>query len=177
LILQLILYTVAVLAVFGAGLYLAGAFNEMVHSSREADRAFANVDVLLRQRHDEIPRLVEVCRGYMAHEREALESVATLRGRYRESSRIDDKVRTENAISPALSRLIAVAEAYPDLKANGLFLELGRRLTELENQIADRRELFNASVTAYNIYTERLPALLLARGLGFRPRPLLDPFR
>jgi LemA protein len=177
LILQLILYTVAVLAVLGVGLYLAGAFNEMVHSSREADGAFANVDVLLRQRHDEIPRLVEICRGYMEHERKALEAVTALRSRYRANGNVDDQVLAENALAPALTRVIGLAEAYPELKANGLFLDLGRRLTELENQVADRKELFNAAITSYNIYIDRFPALLLARGFGFRRRPLLDPFR
>ena len=173
-VLSLILYTTIGLTVVGAGLYLTGAYNQMVSSTLEADRAFANVEVSLKQRHDELPQLVEICRGYMTHEKEVLERVVQLRSRFSSAGGVDDKVVTENELGRALSGLVARAEAYPDLKANKLFLELGDRLTEIEREIADRRELFNAAVTAFNTYIQSFPTLAIAGIFRYRARPLLQ---
>jgi LemA protein len=160
--------------VVGAGLYLAGAYNQMVSSTREADRAFANVEVSLKQRHDELPGLIEVCRGYMAHEKQVLERVIQLRSRFAVAASVDQKVLAENDLGRDLSLLVARAEAYPELKANELFQKIGDRLTAVEQEIADRRELFNAAVTAFNTYIESFPTLLLAPVFQHRPRPLLE---
>jgi LemA protein len=172
-VLSLILYATIGLSVVGAGLYLAGAYNQMVSSTREADRAFANVEVSLKQRHDELPPLVDICRGYMTHERDVLERVVQLRARFAAAESVDEKVLTENELWRGLSHLVARAEAYPGLKANRLFLRIADRLTRLEEEIADRRELFNASVTAFNTYVESFPAFLFAPFFGQRSRPLL----
>lgn len=176
-VLELVLYATLGLGALGLVLYLGGAFNQMVRASREIDRAFANVEVVLEQRHDELPRLVEVCRGYMAHERAVLERVTQLRTRFEGSADVDTKVRTENELGRELDRVLVLAESYPELRAHELFRRLQQRLVALEEVIADRRELFNAAVTAYDIYVESLPARLLARPLGFRWRPLLETGR
>ena len=173
-VLSLTLYATIGLTVVGVGLYLAGAYNQMVTSTREADRAFANVEVSLKQRHDELPPLVEVCRGYMTHERQTLERLVQIRSRFAAAGSVDEKVVVENELGRDLSRLVARAEAYPELKANQLFLQIGNRLTELEGEIADRRELFNAAVTAFNTYVESFPALLFGSVFGHHARPLLD---
>lgn len=173
-VLTLALYTIGALVVVGAGLYVVGAYNQVVSFAREADRAFANVDVSLKQRHDEIPGLVETCRGYMAHEKSVLETVVSLRAQLQQAGDVDTKVVAENALTELLTRVFALVEDYPELKANEFFLNLHRRLTEIENEIADRREMFNAAVTAYNILIERFPALVLARIFGWRPRPTLS---
>ena len=173
-VLSLILYTTIGLAVVGAGLYLAGAYNQMVSSTREADRAFANVEVSLKQRHDELPPLVNVCRGYMTHEKQVLERLVQERSRFAAARSVDEKVAAENDLGRDLHRLVARAEAYPHLKANELFLQIGNRLTKLEEEIADRRELFNAAVTAFNTYIESFPALLFASLFGYRSRLLLE---
>jgi len=171
---SLVFNTILVLAIVGAGLYLAGAYNQTVAARRELERAFANVDVSLKQRNDEIPQLVEVCRGYAAHERQVLEKVVSLRAAFDRGSRLSEKVETENRLGPELGRLVALGEAYPDLKANGLFLKISDRLTALENEIADRRELFNAAVTAYNTWIQSVPVNVLARATGFVEKPLLE---
>ena len=123
-VLTLALYTAAALVVAGVGLYVAGAYNQVVSSNQEADRAFRNVDVSLKQRHDEIPALVETCRGYMGHERNVLEAVTSLRLQIQGAGDVDTKVVAENALTGLLSRVFALAESYPDLKANELFLSL-----------------------------------------------------
>ena len=173
-VLTLALYTAGALVAVGVGLYMVGAYNQVVFSTQEADRAFANVDVSLKQRHDEIPRLVEICRGYMAHEKNVLETVASLRTQLQGAHDVDSKVVAENALTELLSRVFVLAENYPELKANELFLSLHTRLTDIENKIADRRELFNASVMGYNTLIESFPALMLARIFGWRARPMLS---
>ena len=173
-VLTIALITAGVLVVVGVGLYVVGAYNQVVFSTQEADRAFANVDVSLKQRHDEIPRLVEICRGYMAHEKKLLETVASLRTQLLGARDVDTKVVAENALAELLSRVFVLSEDYPELKANEFFLSLHKRLTDSENEIADRRELFNASVMGYNILIESFPALMLARIFGWRARPMLS---
>ena len=173
-VLTLALYTAAALVAVGVGLYVVGAYNQVVSSTQEADRAFANVEVSLKQRHDEIPRLVETCHGYMAHEKNVLEAVTSLRLQIQGAGDVDTKVVAENALGELLSRVFVLAEDYPELKANELFLSLQKRLTDSENKIADRRELFNASVTAYNTLIEGFPALMIARIFRWRSRPTLS---
>jgi LemA protein len=173
-VVTLAVVTIAVLVVVGAALYVVGAYNQVVFFAREADRAFANIDVSLQQRHDEIPRLVDTCRAYMAHENSVLDRVATLRTQIQEATDVEGKVVGENALAQLLARVFVLAEGYPELKANELFLRLQSRLTESENEIADRRELFNASVTAYNTLIESFPALVLAGLFRWRVRSTLS---
>jgi LemA protein len=173
-VLNLIFYATAALAAAGALLYVVGLYNQMVGSAREVERSFANVEVSLKQRHDEIPRLVELCRGYMQHEKDLLERITVARGRFEGSRDLNGKVAAENDLAPNLSRLFSLSEAYPELRANELFRRIADRLTGMENEIADRRELFNASATAYNTYIQVLPQRFVAAAAGFRPRLLLE---
>ena len=129
--------------------------------------------VILKQRHDELPKLVEVCNSYMAHERETLEAVITARNAYGACRNINEKAQAENQIAGALGHLFAVAEQYPDLKANQQFLAIQQRVSALESTIADRREFYNESVNVYNIAIEQIPAVWVAQQTGYTSRPLL----
>ena len=153
--------------------YVVGIYNTLVRLANNIDKAWSNIDVILKQRHDEIPKLVEVCNSYMIHERETLESVTKARTAYREGLNINDKAQAENQIVGALGKLFAVAEQYPDLKANQEFLAVQQRISALENTIADRREFYNDSVNLYNIAIEQIPTLWVAQGVGYIARPLL----
>jgi LemA protein len=137
-------------------------------------KAWKNIDVLLQQRHDEIPKLVEVCKGFMTHERGVLTELTRLRAEYDAAKSIEAKTRTENQINRSLWSLRATAEAYPDLKSVGLFTLLSGRISGLESSLAGRREFFNDSVNVYNIAIDQFPTFLLARLLAFRPHPLLE---
>jgi LemA protein len=163
-------------AVASAGaIVLAGAvllYNGLIAARKECDRAFSNIDVLLKQRHDELPRLVEVCRGYMAYERETLERVLAARARAAAAQTTEEKAEAAADVTGAVRQLFAVAENYPNLKADETFKHLETRISELETQIADRRELYNAAVTAYNTRLEQLPDMLIANLSGMRARPL-----
>ena len=153
--------------------YVVGIYNTLVRLANNIDKAWSNIDVILKQRHDELPKLVEVCNSYMIHERETLESITKARTAYREGLNINDKAQAENQIVGALGKLFAVAEQYPDLKANQEFLAVQQRISALENTIADRREFYNDSVNLYNIAIEQIPTLWVAQEVGYTARPLL----
>jgi LemA protein len=153
--------------------YVVGIYNTLVGLSNNIDKAWSNIDVLLKQRHDELPKLVQVCNSYMTHERETLQSVTNARSAYGRSTRADEKANAENQLTKALDRLFVVAEQYPDLKANQEFLAVQQRISVLESTIADRREFYNDSVNVYNIRIEQIPAIWVANQVGYRARPLL----
>jgi LemA protein len=169
--------TIGILLLFGViGLiaYLVGTYNTFVRLFNNIDKSWSNTDVILKQRHDELPKLVDVCNSYMAHERETLEAVTKARAVYGESMTVDEKARAENQLTSALGSLFAVAEQYPDLKANQEFLHVQQRISVLESTIADRREFYNDSVNLYNIRIEQIPANWVAQQSGYRARPLLE---
>ena len=153
--------------------YVVGVYNMLVRLANNIDKAWSNIDVILKQRHDELPKLVQVCNSYMTHERETLESVTKARTAYSAGLNIDDKAQAENQIVGALGKLFAVAEQYPDLKANQEFSAIQQRISALESTIADRREFYNDSVNLYNIVIEQIPTLWVAQEVGYTTRPLL----
>jgi LemA protein len=151
-------------------------YNALVRVRNEVKLAWSNIDVLLVQRHEELPKLIEVCKGYMRHERETLESVARARTDVEGARSIGNVLSVsiaEGALRSGLSSLYAVAERYPDLKANDLFRNLQTRISALETAIADRREIYNDAVNAQNIRLEAFPDLLIARLFRFRPAAML----
>ena len=167
--------TVAVLILAVLGVIAAWAvllYNGLVAARQECRRAWSNIDVLLKQRHDELPRLVEICRGYMEYERDTLEAVMKARARLTRAQTVPAQARASEGVTGAVRHLFALAEGYPDLKANEGFARLQTRITEIENQIADRRELYNAAVTAWNTRLEQVPDLAVARAASMEPRAL-----
>ena len=158
-------------------LYFVVIYNGLVRLKNNIEQSWSNIDVLLKQRRDEIPKLVAVCEGYMKHERETLQKVTEARSMVDKAQGVAQTAQAENALTSALRSLFAVVENYPDLKANQNFLGLQTRVSQIENSIADRREFFNASVNAYNIRIEQIPDVFVARMLAYQPRELwqIDP--
>ena len=157
-------------------IYLVLMFNALVSVRNNVARAWANIDVLLKQRHDEIPRLVEVCRQYKQFEQETLVRVAQARQQVaaaREAMNMAVLGPAEAALRAGTARVFALAEGYPALKANDNFMQLQQRITGLENAIADRREFYNDSVNVNNTRVAQFPEVLLARLFGFREARLL----
>src|SRR5438445_4250640 len=134
----------------GVLIYLVIIYNELVRLRNDNDRAWANIDVLLKLRHDEIPNLVETVKGYMQHEQRTLVAVTQARAASMNAASINQKAAADLMMTGALRGLFAVAENYPQLKANDNFLKLQNRISELEERIADRREFFNDDVNTYN---------------------------
>ncbi|MCM2278422.1 MAG: LemA family protein [Oligoflexia bacterium] len=156
----------------GALLYGITLYNGLVQLKHEIDRAWANIDVLLKQRFDEIPKLLSVVEGAMQYERDTLTRVIDARIRYLGAQSLPEKLETSNALSGALHGLFAVAENYPDLKANQSFAHLQQRISGLEESLADRREYYNAAVNGFNVRIEQIPDVFVARFLGYARREL-----
>ncbi|MGZ6343155.1 MAG: LemA family protein [Candidatus Limnocylindrales bacterium] len=146
-------------------------YNDVIGLLQRIDKAWANIDVALRQRHDELPNLVNAVRGLMGFEQAVLERVTEARAAYTREAPIPSQAATSQATSAALRSLFAVVEAYPDIKAHGNVLELQGEIQRLEGIIADRRELYNDMVYRYDTRIRQVPALLLASLFGWRPRP------
>lgn len=159
---------------FAAGviIYSVILYNGLVRLRNENDRAWANIDVLLKQRHDEIPNLVETVKGYMQHEQQTLLAVTQARAASMSASSIGQKALAEFQVASALRGLFAVAENYPQLKANENFLKLQNRITELEERIADRREFFNDDVATYNTRIGQIPDVFIASFMSLKPREM-----
>ena len=159
-----------------AAVYLIMTYNNLVTVKNNVARAWANIDVLLKQRHDEIPKLVEICKQYKQFEQETLVRVTEARSRVaaaREARNIDALGPAEVALRAGVARVFALAEAYPDLKANQSFMQLQSRITGLENAIADRREFYNDSVNVNNIRIEQFPDSIIAGAFGFNEGRML----
>jgi len=163
---------VVILLIYGISLY-----NNLVSVKHAVSKAWANIDVLLKQRHDELPKLVEVCKQYKQFEQSTLQKVIEARSQVhsaREQQDIPALGQAESMLRAGLGGIFAVAEAYPELKADENFMQLQNRITSLENGIADRRELYNDSVNINNVQIEVFPASIIAKSFGFEEKPLLE---
>ncbi|HYC44100.1 MAG TPA: LemA family protein [Burkholderiales bacterium] len=164
----------AVLAV--VVVYFIMIYNQLVQVKHNVSKAWANIDVLLKQRHDELPKLVETCKQYMKFEQDTLVKVMEARSHVsdaREQQNIGALGQAEGELRGALGRLFALAEAYPDLKTNETFKHLQARISSLENAIADRREFYNESVNVNNVRIEQFPDSIVAALFSFKPMQLL----
>jgi len=148
--------------------YVAWVFNRLVRARNQVHVAWSDVDVQLQRRHDLVPPLVESVRGYLQHEAGLLERVALERSRARDTQSIADRGDKETALSTDLGRLVALAEAYPELKASANFRQLSSQLVEVEDALAHARRFYNGSVREYNTDIQRFPEMLVARTTGFR---------
>jgi len=167
-----LLLGLAVLAV----LYGISVYNRLVAVKHAVDKAWANIDVLLKQRHDELPKLVTVCQQHQQFEQKTLQQVIAARSQVqsaRESQDVPALGRAEGALRSGLSQIFAVAEAYPELRASETLQQLQARISQLENALADRREFYNEAVNINNVRVEQFPDNLLARRFGFGERSLL----
>ncbi len=169
------------LVVFGvvavAVIYFISLYNNLVQLKHGVAQAWANIDVLLKQRHDELPKLIEVCKQYKQFEQETLQRVIAARSQVqaaREGQDIAALGKAEGALRAGLGSIFAVAEAYPELKTNEQFMQLQTRISSLENGIADRRELYNDAVNINNVGIEQFPAVIVANMFNFTAKPLLE---
>ena len=156
------------------GFVLMGTYNRLVGLRQNANQAFADIDVQLKQRQDLVPNLVETVKGYASHEKGTLEAVTNARAAAVAAPNVEQRVQAENALSGALRQLFAVSEAYPDLKANAGFMQLQGELSDIENKLAAARRFFNNTVSEYNASIQQFPAVLLAGAMGFAQRPFFD---
>ena len=154
--------------------FMISIYNRLVALRQNRHQSFADIDVQLKQRFDLVPQLVETVKGYAAHEKKVFENVTAARAGVKASKNIDQRVEAENVLTRAMMGLYAVAENYPDLKANANFQQLMAELSDIENKLAAARRFFNNAVNEYNTGREQFPAVLLAGAFGFGPRTFFD---
>ena len=156
------------------GGWLVGIYNRLVRLKVACQDAWASIDVQLKRRYDLIPNLVETVKGYASHERETFEAVVKARQMGMDASNVGDQAQAENMISGALRKLFALAEAYPELKANENFAQLQEELSSTENKIAFSRQHYNSSVRQYNTRLESFPDNVVSGMFGFAPRDFFE---
>ncbi len=166
-----LIFAILVIAFIG---YFVGIYNSLVRMKNDIDRSFSNIDVLLKQRHDELPKLIETCKGYMQYEQKTLQAVTEARSAWARASTPQEKAQADNMVTGALKSLFAVAEKYPDLKANNNFMQLQARITTLEEKIAGQRGAYNQDVNNYNIRIAQVPANIIAGFMHLQPHPLFQ---
>lgn len=166
---MILLGILAVIAFFGIVIY-----NRLVALAQNRKNAFADIDVQLKLRYDLVPNLVNTVKGYASHEKELFEKVTEMRAKAMNTSQIGDRAAAEGALSGALMQLMAVAENYPDLKANQNFLSLQSELADIENKIAAARRFFNNATSELNTAVQQFPAVLFAGALGFKQEEFFD---
>ncbi len=165
-----------ILGVIAVGLlvYFIGINNELVKLKNDIDRSFANIDVFLKQRHDELPKLIDTCKGYMQYEQKTFQAITDARSAWMRATTPADKIQADNMMTGALKSLFAVSENYPELKANTNFIQLQGRITELEEKIAGQRTVFNEDANRYNTRIGQIPANFVAGFKGMTPHPLFE---
>ena len=155
-------------------IWVIAIYNGLVAMRQRVDQSFADIDVQLKQRHDLVPNLVETVKGYASHERGTLEAVIQARQTAVAAPGVEQKVAAENMLTGALGKLFALAESYPDLKANANFQQLQASLSDIENKLAAARRFFNNAVQEYNTGIQQFPAALFAASFGFHQHPFFD---
>lgn len=163
---DVIIWVIGGLAGIAIVYYIVAIYNGLIQLKNNIQKSWANIDVLLKQRADELPKLIESVKGYMAHEQGVLTAVTQARTAFLEAKTIPQKAAADTMMSGALKSLFAVAENYPNLKANENFLQLQNRISGLENELADRREFYNDSVNTFNIRIQSIPDVMVARLMG-----------
>ena len=160
--------------VLAVGLWLISSYNSMVKLRNMVRNSWAQIDVQLKRRFDLVPNLVETVKGYAAHEKEVLEKVTQARSMVQSAQSIEQRQQAENQLANTLRSLFAVAEAYPQLKANDNFRDLQQQLSELEEKIAFARQFFNDTTMKYNTTIQSFPTNLLAGMFGFQALPFFE---
>ena len=168
--LGIVLVIIAVIGFFVVAIlaYIISLYNGLVELKNNIKKSWANIEVLLKQRIDELPKLIASVKGYMKHEKSTLEALTKARTDFMKAKTLAQKAKADSVITGALKTIFAVAENYPNLKANENFMQLQGRISGLENELTDRREFYNDSVNTYNIRIQSFPALMIANQLGYK---------
>ncbi|MCS6893284.1 MAG: LemA family protein [Deltaproteobacteria bacterium] len=155
-------------------IWMIAIYNNLIFLNNNLSKAFSNIDVMLKQQFDEIPKLIEVCKGFMQHEKELLTRLTELRTQFLNAQSLEEKVDTENQFVRALKSIFAVSENYPELRSSETFLQLQRRISDLQERIADRREYYNEAVALYNSRLQSFPDILIAKAFNFKSGVFLE---
>lgn len=172
---EIVIGFVVIVILLGVVAYGVQAYNQIIKVEKEAEKAWSNIDVLLQQRGEELPKLIDTVEQYMDHEKETI--LETVRERYQKTEQAgnpEEQAEADSMLQGALGDLFAVAEDYPELKANENFQDLQDRISQIEEQISDRREYYNQAATNYNTLIEQIPYVFFANMMGKTQRELYE---
>lgn len=173
-IVQIVTGFVLLVIVLGAVGYVIQIYNQLVNLKKQTDQAWSNIDVLLKQRSDELPKIIDTVEQYMDYEQETLQQVVEARSKVQQADNPEQQAKADSELQNSLGNLFAVAEDYPDLKANESFQQLQNRISSIEEQISDRRELYNESATNYNTLISQIPYVLIANQMNLSEKKLYE---
>ncbi len=165
---------IILLGIIGLVSWFFTVYNGLVQVRENIKKSWANIDVLLMQRSDEIPKLIKTVKAFATHEKEMFDSVMAAREKYLGASSVGEKADADNMLSGALKSVFALSEAYPELRSNENFIQFQNRISGLENEIADRREFYNESVNNYNIRIQSLPDVWIAGPMGLQKEEMFE---
>ncbi len=165
---------IILLGIIGLVSWFFTVYNGLVQVRENIKKSWANIDVLLMQRSDEIPKLIKTVKAFATHEKEMFDSVMAAREKYLGASSVGEKADADNMLSGALKSVFALSEAYPELRSNENFIQFQNRISDLENEIADRREFYNESVNNYNIRIQSLPDVWIAGPMGLQQEEMFE---
>lgn len=166
-----VIFIILLLFIVGWGISI---YNSLINTRNQVDNQFANIDVILKQRADQIPQLVTITEKAMEHEKNLFTSLSDARQRYVNAEQVNDKISASNEMGRVINRIVAVAENYPTLISGEQFSQLQTALSEVENKLAQRREGFNDATTEYNTAIQMFPNSIIANFFSFKLLPLLD---
>ncbi len=167
---SLVILAIIIVAIFA----FVSVYNSLVRLKNQVDRSWANIDVILKQRFEEIPQLIQVIEQYVTYENKILTKLVEARKHYSSAQSVKDKIDSSQEASFAFKGLLALGESYPELKSNANFLKLQTRVSDLEDQLSDRREHYNEAVTNFNTRIEQIPDVIVARTLNYQPKELFQ---
>lgn len=170
----LILVVIVLVVTIVAGSFLVSRYNSFVQVHEDVDKAWANIEVMLRQRSDELPKLIDTATHFLARERAVLQALTEARAAVQQAEGPRAEAEADQQLRGALGHLFAVAEDYPELQSSEQFKQLQARISSLEERIADRREFYNESATRFNARSRQIPDVVFARALGLDPRELFQ---
>ena len=165
---------IILLGIIGLVSWFFTVYNGLVQVRENIKKSWANIDVLLMQRSDEIPKLIKTVKAFATHEKEMFDSVMAAREKYLGASSVGEKADADNMLSGALKSVFALSKAYPELRSNENFIQFQNRISGLENEIADRREFYNESVNNYNIRIQSLPDVWIAGPMGLQQEEMFE---
>ena len=165
---------IILLGIIGLVSWFFTVYNGLVQVRENIKKSWANIDILLMQRSDEIPKLIKTVKAFATHEKEMFDSVMAAREKYLGASSVGEKADADNMLSGALKSVFALSEAYPELRSNENFIQFQNRISGLENEIADRREFYNESVNNYNIRIQSLPDVWIAGPMGLQQEEMFE---
>ncbi|MBN1544007.1 LemA family protein [Candidatus Woesearchaeota archaeon] len=168
----IVVLVIVILVVVGIVGYFIGIYNGLVRLKNDIKKSWGNIDVLLKQRSDELPKLINTVKGYMKHEKGVLTQITEARSALLKAKSVPEKAAADSQITGALKTLFAVAENYPQLKANENFMHLQQRISGIENELADRREFYNDSCNQFNIRIESFPDMIVANMMKLTPKEM-----